>query len=85
MCSFQNILQKECDAGVGSVFIVTVTRNNLADKTGAINMENVKYLAMRTVTVCGRKTCGVKVTGNLKISPFIRYMNSLHAVYKLKA
>jgi hypothetical protein len=38
---FQNILQKECDAGVGSVFIVTVTRNNLADKTGASNIKTI--------------------------------------------
>ena len=47
-------------------------------------MKNVKCLEMRIVTFCGRKTCGVKVTGNLNISPFTRFMNSLHAVYKLK-
>jgi len=39
---------------------------------------------MRSVMFCGRKNCGVKITGNLKISPFIKYTNLLHEFYKLK-
>jgi hypothetical protein len=67
------------------VFIVAVTRNDIANTTGACNLRKVKCLEAQSVMVCGRKYFCVKVTENLNMSPFTPHMNYLHEICKLKA